>query len=769
MLQRMCLSKRIWVYIIVLEFMFLGGTIFVLNRQPTVALNYTQEDLVYDSGEAGFYLDNSNGNYIATPDFVLPKGFYTLKIEYEYSGLPQIEVIHPDGQVNANVSDTLSLMNPSPVSVDFRVKYSDRKLRVLARLGGDVTEEDFILLRSIRIVSSPLTVRNTVFHIVVFFLITDILLLPVCRKERIRISEEIKAHIKILLFLLIAISIPLMVDYLFSGAHDLEFHLTRIEGIKEGLLNGSFPVRMQPFWLHGHGYAVSVFYGDILLYIPALLRIFGVTIQAACNLYVLLINLGTILITYYCFYKMSNNKTALVCTIVFCLNIYRLFNIYARMAVGEFTATMFMPLVLYGMWRIYTLPEDSQEHKRSWVPLTIGCTGIFLSHLLSTEMTALFMIITFILLWKKTLRKKTLIVLIKAAVSTVLLSFWFLIPFLDYMVSGNYVISDTSNYIPYRMEARGTFFAQLFMNRYSVMGNTTVTQLGVASDKPLTVGLASMLVLAGWLLFCFGKKRAGSEMKEEYLAVFLCVLCFGLTIYIFPYTWFTDKLTILTMAVKSLQFSWRFFAIAGVLLAWLLCIILRKEWIDKRKKQVFAGVLIFISFWQGISYMSEVLNEAAAFRIYQEYGLTTMAVGGAEYLPVIGGEVAGTDGFINELTYEEDAVNISDWHRSKGDVVVSLINNTNKTAQVEVPLILYKGYHAITDNGEELEISPGESYRISVSVPANYGGTIRVGFREPWYWRVCELISLMTLFCLILYPIIEKTKKNRIKYIHNHV
>ena len=761
MLQRMCFSKSIWAYIIVLEFMLLGGILLVLNRRPTVALNYTHDDLVYDFGEAGAYFNNADGNYLAIPDFVLPKGFYTLEVDHEYTESAQIKVVYPDGEVDAIITDTISLTNSSPVSADFRVKYSDRMIRVLIRLKGDVTEENVRLLRNIRIVSSPTTVRNTMFYIVVFFLIADILLVLVYRKERIGISEEARTHIKILLILLITVSIPLMVDYLFFDAHDSQFHLTRIEGIKEGLLNGSFPVRVQPFWLRGHGYAVSVFYGDILLYIPALLRIFGVTIQTAYNLYVLLINLGTVLISYYCFSKMSNNKTALVCTIVYSLNIYRLFNIYARMAVGEYTAAMFMPLVLYGMWKIYTLPEDSQEHKKSWIPLTIGCTGIFLSHLLSTEMTMLFMIITFLLLWKKTLRKKTLIILVKAALATVLLNSWFLIPFLDYMVSGSYMVSGTSGYIPYHMEARGTFFAQLFMNRYSVMGNTTITQLGVASDKPLTVGLASVLVLIGWFLLCFGKKRDESEKKEEYLAVFLCMFCFGLTIYLFPYTWFADKLSILKMAVKSLQSPWRFFSIAGILLAWLLCVILRKEWIDKRKKQVFAGILIFISFWQGISYMSEVLNEATAVRIYQEYGLSTMSVGGAEYLPVIGGEGVNMDDLINRLTYEEDAVSVSDWYRNKGDVVVSLANNTNKSAQVEVPLILYKGYHAITDTGEELGILPGKSCRISVSVPANFSGTIRVGFREPWYWRICELISLMALFCLVLFSVMEKYKKNK--------
>ena len=56
---------------------------------------------------------------------------------------------------------------------------------------------------------------------------------------------------------------------------DLGYHLRRIENIAMGLADGQFPVRIQSDWLLGNGYAVGVFYGDILPYFPAALRLLG--------------------------------------------------------------------------------------------------------------------------------------------------------------------------------------------------------------------------------------------------------------------------------------------------------------------------------------------------------------------------------------------------------------------------------------------------------------------------------------------------------------
>lgn len=759
MLPKIKFSKGLWCCIIAVELLLLFLYYFKLERRETAEVYLTQDDLLYDSGEGGFYLDTSFGNScITTPDIVLPKGLYTLEAEIEYAGDNKLDIRYTDEQHEHYISGDIFFSNPAGIFYDFEIKYADRPLAVRGMLAQNAKEGDYILIRSLKITPSSFAVKLYLFRLMMLLAVIDGFLLLFTLKnkfEKFHIDAETGSCMKALFLLIFISSIPLMVNYVFS--QDLLFHLTRIEGLVTGLQNGMFPVKIQPNWLNGHGYATSVFYGDLFLYIPAALRLLGVSIQTTYRFYVLLVNTATILISYYCFTKMSSRRIGLVCTIVYSLNIYRLVCIYKRGALGEYTAMIFLPLVLYGLWCIYTLPEESKEHERSWLPLTMGCTGIFMSHMISTEMTAFFIALSAVILWKKTFRRRTLLVLCKAVAATVLLSLWFLVPFLDCMTDGSYLINSPDMYMPWKIEEGGAAPAQLFMVNYSVYGTFGAGE-GVKGEMPHTVGIAAVLTLAGWFLLCAWKKeRDKTEKRQEYFALFLCALSLFMATYLFPYTGLAKLVSILEMPVSSVQFPWRFLTIAGVTLTYLLCLILKKEWIARKKRVLFAAVVVCLSLWQGLSYMSECLNYFGSTRAYRGENLTTFNVGSGEYLPVDWEEEFKYEEYLgaykNQLTYDTEAVNVEEWHREKGAVAVSLTNNTEEIVQVEVPLLLYKGYRAVTDRGEELQILPGESYRISVSVPAEFTGSIRVTFTEPGYWRVCELISLFMLAGIVLFSI----------------
>ena len=82
-------------------------------------------------------------------------------------------------------------------------------------------------------------------------------------------------------------------------AHDLTFQLSRISSIADAFRLGEFP-RVYPNYFEGYGYANGLFYGDILLYIPALLVVLGMKVVTAYKWLLLVLTIATMASIYYC-------------------------------------------------------------------------------------------------------------------------------------------------------------------------------------------------------------------------------------------------------------------------------------------------------------------------------------------------------------------------------------------------------------------------------------------------------------------------------------
>lgn len=759
MAERLRKNKKIWLVIAAVEILLVCLAGFFYSRREPVSLSFTQEDLVYDSGEPGFYIDTTTGSQIATPEFALPRGMYTVTIQYEYEGPVVMNVSYTDGRLVPDFSGDIQTRSSGTSVCDIKNRYSNRPMQVRGRLRGDAWEGCYLLVQGITVTASSLALRNFLFQFVTVLLAIDAMGLIFLYKTSWKITEEYEKTGKALFLLALFVSLPLLVDYLPGASHDLGFHLMRIEGIKEGLLSGMLPVKIQPNWLGGHGYAASVFYGDLFLYIPAVLRIFGVSIQSSYQFYVLLVNIFTVFASYYCFSKMSaSSRVGLFCSAVYSLNIYRLICLYNRSAVGEYTAMAFLPIILYGFWKVYTKPEGSDEHRKSWITIALGYTGVFLSHMISCEMVALFTIILCIVLWKRTFRKKTFIVLAKAAMSIVFLNLWFIVPLLDYLQSGTYILNDPNGYAAYRLEERASFVAQLFMNVYDAIALSEGHSAGVPGDMPQTPGIAAWLLVAIWMIFYAGRKgRERSEKKTEWLCVGFCLLAVFLATDLMPYALLVRVSSIFEFPERSLQYPWRFLSVAAVFFAWLGCILMGKRCIERKKRYVFAAVAGGVACWQALTFMSMILQNSEPFRVYQEGNLSTFEVGGGEYLPL----GSNTEDYIEALTYPAENIQVTAWKREGNRILVELKNISQDVCQVEVPLLYYKGYIAEDEAGNPMEIIPGKSGRISVAVPEGFEGSFSVEFREPWYWRITEVISLV-MFLAVLYCGMRDFKKKRV-------
>ena len=748
MAERLRKNKRIWLVIAAVEILLVCLAGFLYSRRAPVEISFIQDDLVYDSGEPGFYLDTtSSSTRISTPEFTLPRGMYTVTIQYEFSGTVVMGVDYVDGRLVPSPSGSIQSRSTGISTCDFKVSYNNRPMQAYGRLRGDATEGCYILIRNITITDSPVAMENFLFQIVTAFLLLDLILLCALYWNRLTQNRERWREVKLLAILILFGSIPLFIDYLPSGGHDIAFHLMRIEGIREGLQSGMFPVRIQPGWLDGHGYAASIFYGDLFLYIPAVLRMFGVSIQACYQFYVLLVNTATVFAAWYCFTKMSDRKTGMICAVLYSLNIYRMACLYIRAAVGEYTAMIFLPILLYGFWKVYTLPEESREHKKSWITIAFGFTGLVMTHMITCEFVALFTVLICIILWKRTFQKRTFFTLAKAAIALALLNLWFLVPFLDYMQNGTYLLNDPNAYAAFRIDERAAFPAQIFMNTYDVLGGSVKHSMGISGEMPMTPGAALLLVLAAWFFLYVGEKSGDkSEKRKEWLCVFLSLLSLLLTTYLVPFAELVDLIPLLQLPARSIQFSWRFLSMAAIFLTWLACLLFARKDGNERKRRLLKIGICGIACWQALTLMSAVLRDSGVMTVYQMGNLTTREVGGGEYLPP---EYDVAD-YVDNLTYDPEKIIVTEWNREEKRIRVEVTNPTTETQQVEVPYVYYKGYEAVDENGNSLPILTGASGRISVSVPAGYTGSFSVQFREPWYWRGCEVVSLLMLLAILM-------------------
>nr|MCR4696454.1 hypothetical protein [Lachnospiraceae bacterium] len=246
-----------------------------------------------------------------------------------------------------------------------------------------------------------------ILYLVILFSIVDLIIYRL-QKSSTDDKEEVKKNKVILIIFAttIVLSLPLMLNYLLDG-HDLSFHLMRIEGIKQSILDGRFPARMDMFALEGQGYADPIYYPYLFLYIPALLRVFGLSIMHSYKFFLGFLNLAGCIIAYLSFKGITKNtKASIVGMIVYNLAPYHVACLYSRGALGEAQAYIFIPLIAYGVYKLLSKENPFNELKKGIVALMLGFTGILESHILSVEMTGIMLIICLILCIKRTFRIK---------------------------------------------------------------------------------------------------------------------------------------------------------------------------------------------------------------------------------------------------------------------------------------------------------------------------------------------------------------------------
>ncbi len=782
-------GMRRWIVpILVLAAELLIGFLWLKPLAYHQTISYSSEDLFTDTDrygddgllggvlQPGFYVDNSIGACVATPAFPAGRGVYRITVRFDSNGpswshprQTVSRVVAADDANDRGLARLVESEQPFLSGADATVTYraditAADEYRVLCQIDPGI-DGQYVLVREITVLrmTGDSVLRDLSGLLLLFTLIDLLLWLQIRRKEAFSAWRREHGLVVMLLAGIVCFACFPMLEQGFYFGDDLYYHMRRILYLAEGIRSGVFPVKIQA-WGHGYGYAVGVGYGDLLLLPSALLYLLGYSLTACLKGYILLMTVCTAAFSYLTCRNIAGSRLAGITGSVVCTLIgYRLSMAYSGSMFGEFGAYSFLPLVILGMWGILRTGAEREDRRKSENILAFALAAIIGSHVISTLITGV-MILLLCLLWiRRTLDREVLPSLFRAAGKALALSLWFLVPLADYLLTMDLDVS--RGFVMWRYGLRPT---ELFL---------TLPDAAEVAGGFAYLGFASLIILAvtAGLLFCGLAERQGRfRTSDGWKVLILEAFCLWFSTKLFPLHSFAQKLPALYHAVETIQFSWRVLNYASVFLAILAAVSVQiltdapsaasgeghsAVPITPASGVLLASVLITVTVLQSGEYLQDVVRDGRVVHQLGEYRLDDPYH--AEF------SLKGESGTLSDTTPGLETAEgvLAELIRRNGTTVrAQIANPTDRPQEVRFPLWAYRGYRAYGRDGsaggrERLPLSSAVDRRVAVTIPAGFSGEVTVRFCEPWFWRLSEIVSVLMLLYLCLGGKLTETVK----------
>lgn len=517
-------------------------------------------------------------------------------------------------------------------------------------------------------------------------------------------------------------SLPIVMDLNIYNT-DGQFFLARVEGVTDAI-NHKKIYNLNTNFYYGTMYATNLFYSNIS-FVPIALFGNGLglsTIQIA-KLIILSYYCIGILIVYYSSRKLFEYKSsdvqlnrilALAITIVYMLDMYRVFNSYYRGAMGEYIASSFMPLLVLG---IYELMYTKEMKKRHFI---IGMVGLIFSHLLSCLIIFnVYMLYLFIYCMRNYQNKKKILRLLKKlAVSSIIIigiSAVFFLPLLENMTFLKY---------------------NTYTQPYDSNG------LGLSTLKNyVSVNMYSAYILIIYIIILF--QIIVTKGKEKFLVDSMIVVTylFGMLEGIIP--------IYLSFGLSSIQFIFRLLGIATVILILALSYLLLDYMKRGKEKRMFSFYVIFVLFVTGGLQLSIYHNGEDIKNENKEIAIANLS---NDVVNPIGNEYVPAAHFdykkLGELVSEKDKYAIS------YDKIT--VYDVPKSEEILIPQIPYKGLTFMNDEKGTLR-PDSKSGLTQIKMDKDYSEVV-IQYKGTTLQKVSTIISIISIVGALLYKFYSRIK-----------
>jgi len=523
-------------------------------------------------------------------------------------------------------------------------------------------------------------------------------------------------------------STPDLRTNLVSG-HDAQFHMGRVLNMVSAMRSGQFPVRLGAFLQNGYGAALSAFYPDLFLYLPACMVMMGATLVYSFHVLFIAMHLLSALTMWYAAAKLFRSETAGVgASVLYTLCQYRLMDIYTRFAVGEALAMCFLPLFALGLYEV--LWGD----KRRWKLLAVSATLICQSHLITTAFCGVIALGVGVLSCVHVIRERRLGAVCKAITAALLLNAFFFAPMYTY--SRQQVIT---SFLMHDLSKEAISLAQVF---YLPDLDAAIHDPEIIAEQ---IGLGVPMLIAAVAALYAAVTREKRD-RSDVLALLGCAAGAMFTLMatnLFPWS----RASSMTGGmIDYIQFPWRLLTFASV------CFAFAGGYALMRLKNENSAVMqLAVLALCAACAMPMLSDETRKAEITYDGALPHWDLRFADY--------ALKNANLRSLDSREPVVSpgiiLKDFDKFGTEITAYI--SAQEDGTIMMPLYAFDGYTAQLD-GQPVAIERGEAEHMLLRMNAGMEGELKITFEGKTYWKVFDCISLATLLGLVLLSLRDKKR-----------
>ena len=543
-----------------------------------------------------------------------------------------------------------------------------------------------------------------------------------------------KVNIIVLVIVTLFLCLPMFYSKLNVYQDDGIQHIARAFGTRESFKDSFLAPHVISAFSNGFGYSWNLFYGPLSTYGIIVFSLIVNNYIVAYKLFTALcIFLSGLFMLIFVKKLTKLDDIGLLAAILYMAFPYHLTDLYTRNALGEFVSFIFIPIVFLG---IYNILYSEDKCNKYW--LTVGVSGLILTHNLSTIIVGAFACCYFIAKLENLAKKEVIKNILINIIFILLITSFYYIPFIETRFSADYqVYQEGMMATPESVAYHGLDFLQLIRTKDD---GSFAFELGI-----------NVIIMFAFSIVTL--RTIYKPLKEHYVFFFIAsIICMWMSTKYFPWKY-------LPSGFSFIQFPWRMMMMTSFFVS-IVCainmyVVIKKfnikDVIVLTVISLFCTLVIFDTFIMGDLGIRDIKELTLGQFSGREYE-TVAGVGKGEYLTAASYKDKFYLATREQTIYVLEGKALIENEEKDGSHYSAKIKTYDSPYTVfELPYIYYPGYQVKCD-GIEIDNFVTRNGYLGFALGKNDNITLEVNYTGTKSMQVTAIISLLAL---IVFAILE--------------